>query len=140
MRDKILKYAKSQGLSIKEAGGGAYDISFNAKPNFNVTITVPFFVLEWFISIRTSDDNNGIYSDCCEHNYGDKSETKFDEEMEEAVINSLKALNNADIRITKTSLFHLFKWRFFKRKILEVKMDAGWVNFWELAFSTFKND
>ena len=60
--------------------------------------------------------------------------------MEEAVINSLKALNNADIRITKTSLFHLFKWRFFKRKILEVKMDAGWVNFWELAFSTFKND
>ena len=61
-------------------------------------------------------------------------------EMEEVVINTIKALNNTDIRIIKTSLFQLFKWRFFKRKILEVKTDAGWVNFWELAFSTFKND
>jgi hypothetical protein len=140
MRDKILKYAESQGLSIKETGGGAYDISFNAKPNFEVTITVPFFVLEWSISIRTGDDNNEIFSDSCEHNFGNKGEIKIDDEMEEAVINTIKALNNADIRITKTSLFQLFKWRFFKRKILEVKTDAGWVNFWELAFSTFKND
>ena len=138
MRDKISKYAKSQGLSIKETGGGAYDISFNAKPNFKVTITVPFIVLEWFISIRTSDDNNEIFSDWCEHNYGDKGETKFDEEMEEAVINTIKALNNADIRITKTCFFKLFKWRFFKHKILEVKTEAGWIDFWELTFSTFK--
>jgi hypothetical protein len=102
MRDKILKYANSQGLSINETGGGVYYISFNAKPNFKVTITVPFFVLEWSISIRTEDDNNEIFSESCEHNYGDKGETKFDEEMEEAVINTIKALNNADIRITKT--------------------------------------
>ena len=138
MRDTILKYAKSQGLSIKETGGGAYDISFNAKPNFEVTITIPFFVLDWFISIRRSDDNNEIFSERCEHNYGDKSETKFDEEMEEAVIRTIKALNNADMRITKTYLFKLFKWRFFKRKILEVKTKAGWVDFWELTFSIFK--
>jgi methionine synthase II (cobalamin-independent) len=119
MRDKILKYANSQGLSINETGGGVYYISFNAKPNFKVTITVPFFVLEWSISIRTEDDNNEIFSESCEHNYGDKGETKFDEEMEEAVINTIKALNNADIRITKTT-------------------EAGWVDFWELTFSTFK--
>jgi methionine synthase II (cobalamin-independent) len=139
MRDKILKYANSQGLSINETGGGVYYISFNAKPNFKVTITVPFFVLEWSISIRTEDDNNEILSDSCgEHNYGDKGETKFDEEMEEAVINTIKALNNADIRITKTCFFKLFKWRFFKHKILEVKTEAGWIDFWELTFSTFK--
>ena len=65
-------------------------------------------------------------------------ETKLDEDMEEVVINTIKALNNADIRITKTSLFQLFKRRFFKRKILEVKTDAGWVNLWELAFRTIE--
>ena len=138
MRDKIFKYAKSQGLSIKETGCGAYDISFNSKPNFEVTITVPFFVLDWFISIRPGDDNNEIFSDRFEHNYGDKGEDKFDEEMEEAVINTIKALNNADIQITQTYLFKLFKWRFFKRKTLEVKTEAGWVDFWELTFSTLK--
>jgi hypothetical protein len=58
--------------------------------------------------------------------------------MEETVINTIKALNNADIRITKTYLFKLFKWRFFKRKTLEVKTEAGWVDFWELSFSTLK--
>jgi hypothetical protein len=139
MRNKILEYAKSQELSAKETGSGAYDISFDAKPNFKVTITVPFFVLEWSLSVRTRDDNNEIFSDSCEH-FGDRDETKLEEEMEEAVINTIKSLNNADIRITKTSLFQLFKWRFFKREILEVKTDAGWVNFWELALSTFKND
>ena len=137
MRNKILEYAKSQELTAKETGGGAYDIRFDSKPNFKVTITVPFFVLEWSISVRTRDDNDEIFSDSCEH-FGDRDENKLDEEMEEAVINTIKALNNADIRITKTSLFHLFKWRFFKRKILEVKTDAGWVNLWELAFRTFE--
>ena len=139
MRNKILEYAKSQELSAQETGGGAYDISFDAKPDFKVTITVPFFVLEWSLSVRTRDDNNEIFSDSCEH-LGGRDEAKLDEKMEEAVINTIKALNNADIRITKTSLFQLFKRRFFKRKILEVKTDADWVNFWELAFSTFKND
>lgn len=139
IRNKILEYAKSQELTAKETGGGAYDISFNAKPNLKVTIIVPFFVLEWSISVRTREDDNELFSDSCEH-IGDRDENKLDEEMEEAVINTIKALNNADIRITKTSLFKLFKKRFFKRKILEVKTDADWVNFWELAFSTFKKD
>jgi hypothetical protein len=58
--------------------------------------------------------------------------------MEEAVINTIKALNNADIRITKTYFFKLFKWKFFKHTMLEVKTEAGWVDFWELTFSTFK--
>jgi methionine synthase II (cobalamin-independent) len=79
-----------------------------------------------------------INKDRGEHNYGDKGETKFDEEMEEAVINTIKALNNADIRITKTYFFKLFKWKFFKHTMLEVKTEAGWVDFWELTFSTFK--
>jgi len=48
MRNKILEYAKSQGHRTKETGGDAYEISFNAKPNFLVTITVPCFVHEWF--------------------------------------------------------------------------------------------
>ena len=135
MRDKIFKYAKSQGLSIKETGCGAYDIIFNSKPNFEVTITVPFFVLDWFISIRPGDDNNEIFSDSCEH-FGGRDETKLDEKMEEAVIDTIKALNNADIRITKTYLFKLFKWKFFKRKTLEVKTEAGWVDFWKLTLST----
>ena len=139
MRNKILEYTKSLELSVKETGGGAYDISFNANPNFKVTITVPFFVREWSISIRTRDDNNEIFSDSCEHLRG-RDETKLDEEMEEVVINTIKTLNNADIRITKTYLFRLFRKRFFKRKILEVKTEADWVNFWELAFSTLKND
>jgi hypothetical protein len=67
MRDKILEYAKSQGLSIKETGCGAYDISCNSKPNFDVTITVPFLVLEWSLSVRTGDDDNEIFSDKYEH-------------------------------------------------------------------------
>jgi hypothetical protein len=137
MRNEILEYAKSQELTVKETGGGAYDISFNAKPNFKVTIIVPFFVLEWSISVKTRDDDDELFFDSCEH-FGDRDENKLDEEMEEAVINTINALNNADIRITKTSLFQLFKRRFFKRKILEVKTDTDWVNFWELAFRTFE--
>ena len=134
MRDKILEYAKSQGHSNEGQGGDVYDISFRAKPDFIVTITVAYSVHEWFISVKTRDDSKEVFSDWEDHyGYGE-----LDEEMEEAVINTIKALNNAHIRVSQTCLFKLFKWRFFKRKILEVKTDSGWVDFWELTYSTLK--
>ena len=136
MRDKILEYAKSQGHSIEEQGGDVYDISFNAKPDFLVTITVACSVHEWFISVNTRDDSKELFFDWSDH-YGDK-ETKLDEEMKKAVINTIKALNNAHIRISQTFLFKLFKWKFFKSKTLEVKTGDSWVDFWELTFSTLK--
>ena len=143
MRNKILEYAKSQELTVKGTVGDVYSISFNAKPNFLVEIKVVCSVHwcrplnptgprpnEWFISVKAKDDSKELYSDW--------NEDYDDEEMEEDVINTIKALNNAHIRVSQTCLFKLFKWRFFKRKILEVKTDAGWVDFWELTYSTLK--
>ena len=67
MRNKILEYAKSQELTVKGTVGDVYSISFNAKPNFLVKITVGCSVHEWSISVKARDDSKELFYDWVDH-------------------------------------------------------------------------
>ncbi len=128
VRNKIINYAKSQGLCIGESND-AIDISFLARPNFELKITVPNSVNEWYISLKERSGAKEIYSDWVDHYHIDKEdETDLDEEMQSSIINTIKILHDAEVRVGKSTGINFFRWVFFATDILEVLTESGWVD------------
>ena len=128
MRNKVIDFARSLGLGIAETQD-AVDITFPARPNFDLKITVPYSVNEWFIYLRKESEAKDMFTDCVDHynlNSGDK--TDLDEEMQDSIISTIEALNNAEVRIGKSAGVNFLKWEFFTTDILEVLTESGWVD------------
>ena len=134
MRDKLLKYADSEGFDVQKRDSSAI-IGCSVKPHYELQITVPYIVDEWFLSLRDAESNLELFRTWDEHyNLRGEEPRDLDEELQESVIKTLDTLRNAEVRIVQSPGISILGREFFKGTVLEVSTDSGWIDFWELVY------